>query len=163
MYILSKKGALIHAAGADFRNKGLIFPGKSGAGKSTLARQFMKRHQWKLLSDDRMVVRGGYDRFQAYGTPWPGEAGVAENLNAPVSGIFFLKQDSTNQVRELTKKEAYEKILPVVSIPWYDKNVFPEIMGFCEDMVTHNPCYEFSFIPGDGAVDALERFVSEYL
>jgi len=161
MYILSeRRGVLIHAAGADFGNKGFIFSGKSGAGKSTLAKQIIKQGDWRLLSDDRVIVRGCNNAFQAYGTPWPGEAGIAENLNALVSGIFFLKHGLSNKIREINKREACEKILPVVSIPWYDRKVFPEIMGCCEDIISSNPCYEFSFTPGSEVIDVLERFAA---
>jgi hypothetical protein len=161
MYILgTKKGALIHAAGADFMSKGFVFPGKSGAGKSTIARQFMNHSKWSLLSDDRIVVRDNENSYFAYGTPWPGEAGIAENRKVPIAGVFFLKQAVSNKIREIDKREACEKMFPVVSIPWYDRKIFPEIMGCCENITFNIPCYELSFFPGSEVVDVLERFAA---
>ena len=58
MCLLSgRDGALFHAAGLRFGDRGFIFPGKSGAGKTTLTRELIGDGRMKALSDDRMIVR----------------------------------------------------------------------------------------------------------
>ncbi|MBW1743970.1 MAG: hypothetical protein JRJ47_11195 [Deltaproteobacteria bacterium] len=85
MYYLAKRqGALFHAAGVDIKGRGYMFPGKSGAGKSTITRQLATRDHIGLLSDDRVVVRKIGEAFKAFGTPWPGEEGIAENTSVPL-------------------------------------------------------------------------------
>jgi hypothetical protein len=126
MYILARRqGALLHAAGIDIDGRGYIFPGKSGAGKSTITRQFAAMGDTALLSDDRIVVRKIDGGFKAYGTPWPGEAGIALNKSEPLSSIFFINHGSANRIKEITTQEALERLLPVTSIPWYDREVMP--------------------------------------
>ncbi len=161
MNILSKKkGALMHAAGAGIGNMGCVFPGKSGAGKSTLSRRIAACENSNLLSDDRIVVRKTDGGFNAYGTPWPGEAGVSENLSLPVTGFFFLNHAETNGIKSIRPKEALKKFFPIMSIPWHDRERISEMLMFCEDLVHCIPAYELSFKPDIEVKDVLERFFS---
>ena len=161
MYILARRhGALLHAAGIDINEKGYIFPGKSGAGKSTITRQFAALKDTGLLSDDRIVVRKIEGSFKAYGTPWPGEAGIALNKSVPLSAIFFINHGSANRIKEITSQEALARLLPVTSIPWYDREVMDKILTFCEDLILNVPIYELDFKPSTEVVDVFERFVS---
>lgn len=163
MYILApREGALLHAAGIDLHGRGFIFPGKSGAGKSTLARQFAARQELEVLSDDRIVVRKIDGAFQAFGTPWPGEEEIALNKSVPLAGIFFICHGPANKIQEIEPQAALERLLPVTSIPWYDREVLPKILQFCEDLITHIPTFELQFEPGVEVVEFVEEFVSTY-
>ena len=87
MYTLAQReGALLHAAGVDIQGQGFIFPGKSGAGKSTLSRQLVVQKELEVLSDDRIVIRKIDGVFQAFGTPWPGDAGLPGPAAAAAHG-----------------------------------------------------------------------------
>ncbi len=134
MYVLARReGAIFHAAAVNVNGKGYIFPGRSGAGKSTAARNFaLKGHE--VLSDDRIIVRKINGEFRVFGTPWAGEAGMAENKDFPLGGICFVHQDSENMLREVTPAEAVEKLMPVTSIPRYDRLTTADILALCEDM-----------------------------
>jgi hypothetical protein len=165
MYILAQnQGAVIHAAGIEINGKGFIFPGRSGAGKSTLSRLFTAREDKKNLgvfSDERMAVRKIGETFKAYGSPWPGEGGIALNKSMPLSGIFFLHHaahGTPNKIIEIKPKKALEKLLPVTSIPWYDREVMPQVLQFLEDLISNIPCFELHFTPGIEVVKFLEKF-----
>jgi|MudIll2142460700_1097286.scaffolds.fasta_scaffold03193_7 hypothetical protein len=158
-YLGVRGGAILHAAGAVLKNKGYIFPGRSGAGKSTLIRQFLAKQRGEVLSDDRIVVRMVDGTFTAYGTPWPGDAAIAANKSVPLSGIFFVSHGGDNRVREISRKEAFERLLPVTSIPWYDKEMTEKLLVFCEDMVSHVPAYELYFRPNGEVVDIVGNFI----
>ena len=162
MYVLARNGgAILHAAGINHNNRGYVFPGRSGAGKSTLLRQFAQRTGVELLSDDRIVVRRTDHSFKGFGTPWPGEAGIARNESVPLSGIFFISHGSDNRIREIGRKEALERLLPVTSIPWYDRAVMTDILAFCDDLSFHVPSYELCFRPDGEVVHVLEEFASK--
>lgn len=162
MYFLAQRqGMLIHAAGLDINGKGYIFPGKSGAGKSTLSKEFVLRNNSEVLSDDRMIIRKMNNIFKTFGTPWPGEEGIAINKSVPLSGIFFISHGSDNKIKEIDKREALERLLPVTSIPWYDQEIMTKILNFCEDVISNIPAYELYFKPGAEVVDVFEKFISE--
>jgi len=148
MYILARKnGIVIHATGFIHQGKSFIFPGKSGAGKSTLARTISGLDDMELLSDDRVAVRKSGSGYQAYGTPWPGDAGIAVNKGAKLDAIFLLHQGQDNKLRKIDVAEALKRMLPVISIPWYDRNVLKDVLTSCEGLISTVPVYELSFTP----------------
>jgi hypothetical protein len=161
MYLLAKReGALFHAAGMNLNGRGFIFPGRSGAGKSTLSRQFLNHKSIGMLSDDRVVIRKINGDFKLFGTPWAGDAGIAENKSFPLSRIFFINHSETNMIKDIKPKEAIERLMPVTSIPWYDEKKMSAILSFCEDLVFNVPAHELHFRPDSKVVDFLEKFVS---
>jgi hypothetical protein len=161
MYFLSQRhGAIIHAAGFSLNGKGYIFPGKSGAGKSTLSRQFSAKSNYEFLSDDRIIVRNIDNSFNAFGTPWPGDAGIAMNKSAPLAGIFFISHGNVNRIEKISPQDAVKRLLPVVSIPWYDRDALTGILDFCNDLIAHVPSYIFHFKPEPEAVAVFEKFIS---
>jgi len=160
MYALVERGGiLVHAAGVEMHGSGYIFPGRSGAGKSTLARQLIHAGKGEVLSDDRVVVRKVGDNFHVFGTPWPGEAGVAVNKGVPLAGMMFLSHDEHNRVVKLSGAEAVARLLPVVSVPWYDREVTEEILRFCDEFLTEVPAHELSFKPDKDIAGFLAGFV----
>lgn len=161
VHILAQnQGALIHAAGIALRGNGYIFPGPSGAGKSTLSKLLSGLKNMELLSDDRMAVRKIDGRFNSYGTPWSGDLGVAASKSAPLSGIFFTRQGLTHRIKKIGRKQAFEKLLPVTSIPWYDRSLVTEMLTFIEELVTRVPAYELCFRKDIDVGKTFEGFVS---
>lgn len=161
MYILAQKeGVILHAAGVEMHDNGYVFLGKSGAGKSTLSRELFKRRHIEVLSDDRIVVRKMRNNFMAFGTPWPGEEGMAVNKSVPLSAMFFLSHGDQNKIEGINPQKAIERLLPVVSIPWYDKEIMTNILLFCDDIIANVPSYELQFKPGEEVVDVFEKFIS---
>jgi hypothetical protein len=161
MYILSqRRGFLVHAAGFGFHDGGFIFPGRSGAGKSTLSRQFIDVPGMNFLSDDRVIIRKMENIFTAFGTPWPGDAGIAENRGLPLSGVFFICHGDRNTIKEIRPGEAVKRLLPVTSVPWYDEKTMSDILSLCEELSMNVPAYELHFRPDREVVDFLEKFMS---
>jgi hypothetical protein len=158
MYHLAyRDGILIHASGIDLDGQGLIFPGCSGAGKSTLARLFATCQAGKLLSDERVVVRGTGSGWQIFGTPWAGTENIAGNGRAPLAGMYFLKHGEHNRLRVLTAENAMERLLPALSIPWYDSEVMARIVLIGKNLVARVPVYELTFKADPGVVDFLVK------
>jgi len=155
MQFLGPHGFTVHAAGAILHSDGFIFAGPSGAGKSTITTLLSNFEEFSLLSDDRIVVRKKDGQFSMYGTPWAGEAGIAVNSQVGLRKIFFLEKGGGNVIREINPKEALEKIMPVVSVPWYDKSLLTDYLDTCGKMLEHTKTYVLSFTPNPGSVDEL--------
>lgn len=146
MYLLAPRGGLcLHAAGAVVASRGCVFPGKSGAGKSTVSRLLAGGEGTALLSDDRVIVRRRGDGFDLYGTPWAGEARVAVNGSHALEGLFFLRQSSRDAVLPLRRRDTLEKLLPVVSVPWYDDRYRDNVLGICEELIEKVPARMLEF------------------
>ena len=158
-YLASRQGLLVHAAAMAVGDACLVFPGRSGAGKSTLARQLLSEGA-SVLTDDRVILRQIDGEFRAFGTPWPGEAGVALNESRPLAGIFFIRHGSENIITRIGRSQALERLLPVCSIPWYDREAVETILGFCETLVSAIPAGEIHFRPGTPVRGLLESFIA---
>ena len=158
-YLARRDGVIIHAAGLESAGKAYIFPGKSGAGKSTLSRQFAGKGGFHLLSDDRIIVRRTDNLFTAYGTPWPGDEGIASNTSSALSGIFFISHGNSNWIEPIKPQMALEKLLPVTSIPWYEEGLMTNMLTLCADL-TNIPAYEFYFKPETGTADLFREMIS---
>ena len=156
-----QKGALIHAAGAAFPGGGIIFPGKSGAGKSSLSKQLATGKGFELLSDDRVIVRAMNGSFKAFGTPWPGEAGISVNKSIPLKGVLFLCHGSQNRIEIISRKEALERLIPTVSIPWYDKECMTNLLDLCETLISRVTVGVLHFKPDIEAICVWERFMTK--
>jgi hypothetical protein len=154
MYILAhNSGAIIHAAGIEKDGLAYVFPGKSGAGKSTISRQFRGSGDVSIFSDDRIILRRNRSVITAYGTPWPGEEEIAEDREASLAGIFFMTHAVHNSIKELTPSMAAEKLIPVISLPWYDKEMTEKTLAFCEELISIVPSYELRCRPGPEAAE----------
>lgn len=159
-HLACQQGFIVHSAGAILDGRGFVFAGVSGAGKSTMTRQFMANSQGlKFLSDERMIIRKVNGEYRTYGTPWPGDAKIAENDSAPLKGIFFLTKAGENGIVPLKPSLALRRLFPVVSCPWYDKERLPQVLDTCEKVVTEIPCFEFRFTPDERAVQTLSDFI----
>lgn len=156
-YLAVHGGGIIHAAGWASKNgRGWVFPGKSGAGKSTLAGLLSGLRGGEVLSDDRIALRDIGDTFHMYGTPWPGEGGFAVNRAARLEGLMFLTKGTENRMVGIAPSAAIFRLLPVLSIPWYDEKKVLSMMDFCENLLKQVPAYEFFFRPDPSAANFLE-------
>jgi hypothetical protein len=157
--LIGQQGMLVHAAGAVTPQGGYLFAGPSGAGKSTLTRLLGSRQMFRFLSDDRIVLRVMDGHTRMFGTPWPGDAQVAESRGAPLAGICFLNHGAKTRLQRLNPASALKRLLPVASIPWYDREATHQMLSFCERLLERYPAYELDFRPAEEELlEALSEF-----
>ena len=157
-FLARRRGILTHAAGVVENGRSFIFTGASGAGKSTFSELLALAGTGKLLSDERMIVREMAGAMRAFGTPWAGTAGIARNGDAPLAGIFFLKHAPGNRIEKLAPGDALDRLLPLLSIPWYDPDTLSRIIAFAKRLAAKVPAYELGFTPDRSAADFFWRF-----
>ena len=162
-HLASRGGVVVHSAGVrvDVGSDvvGLVLPGVSGAGKTTLSEALTAQGMGEsLLSDDRMALRVESDgRVAAWGTPWPGDAGIARNQRVPLSSLLFLVQSDEDRVIALTAGETLRRLMPVVMCPWYDRERFPGVLDTCGRIAEAVPGHELRFTRTGPVVEVLTR------
>ena len=156
-YLASRGGVLVHAAAMVAEEQALLFPGVSGAGKSTMTRSLTKDGWAALLSDDRVLLREASGGYLAYGTPWPGEAGVARNLVAPLRVILFPARAATTRFTALEPRQALERLLPATSLLWHEPELLQLQLQLLERLLRSVPAFELAWSPERGVLtDVLE-------
>ena len=173
-HLAARGGVIAHAAGAVVEGRALVFPGVSGAGKSTLSRLFAGAGLGdSLLSDDRVVLqtvagegaggegtnRRAAQTCEVWGTPWPGDAGVARNSYAPLGALLFLVKSESNEVVPLTTAVAMRRLMPVVTCPWYDAERVSGVLDSCARVVEGVSCFDLRFRADGGVVPLLTERV----
>lgn len=162
MYFLARRrGMLAHAAGVVIAGKAYLFAGVSGAGKSTFSLLLAAARAGRMLSDERVIVRSVRGRLEAFGTPWAGTANIASAASAPLAGIFLLKHGKANRIEPLEPVSAADRMLPMISIPWYDPDAAAPIVAFVKRLASRVPVHEFSFVRDGSAVSHFLKSIKE--
>ena len=159
-YLALRQGIIIHAAGMAVNGQAVVFAGRSGAGKTSLSRQLQAVDRLRCLSDDRILVRHTDDRLMAFGTPWPGEGGMAENTGAPMQALFFILHGQEPRVTSIDPQTSVKRLLPVASIPWYDREALPRTLEFCEQLATRVPAHDLHITPDIEVMDVIEDIIN---
>ncbi len=138
---------LLHAAGGSIDGQGVLFAGPAGTGKSTVSRLLGKTRNARFLSDDRIVLRRFGSKLSMFGTPWPGDAGVALNESVPLKALCFLRHGNRTELTRLEAEEARNRLLPVTSVPWYEPSLADRAHELCDFLVATYPAFDLSFRP----------------
>jgi hypothetical protein len=154
MHLLAQgRGTEVHSCGVvDDSGNGHLFVGQSGAGKTTMARLWQRERGVKILSDDRIVLRNMDDTNWMYGTPWHGEAGLADPSRAPLTRIYFLRHGGKNELLPQTKTEAVARLFACSFPPFYNREALDFTLAFFAEIVEAVPCYELNFVPDEPVV-----------
>ena len=103
-----KYGAmLVHSSAILYRGGAYLFAARSGVGKSTHTRLWQDAFggDVQIINDDKPVVRIFEDKCIAYGTPFDGGSGIANNVSAPLKAVVFLERGDSNTVRKAETPE----------------------------------------------------------
>lgn len=135
---------LMHGAVVAWKNEGYIFTAPSGTGKTTHVRLWKKYlgSDVEIINGDKPILEVKEKEIIAYGTPWAGKERLQKNCCVPVKGICFLRQDKTNSIRRLKKKEALLLLLPQIYI-MSDKEKAGRTLELFSQVLERVPVYEF--------------------
>jgi hypothetical protein len=150
------EGVEVHGCGVIAPDgRGLLLTGHSGAGKSTSSRLWSRREGARVLSDDRIILRREHGRVWMYGTPWHGDAGIAEAACAHLDGIFVLSHGHQNEIKPLSRTTASAELFARSFVPHHSTDSIEFILEFFSKVTDCVPCSDFSFVPDSTAVEAL--------
>jgi len=153
------RGAEIHACGVtNSSGRGLLFVGQSGAGKTTMARLWEGVGGAKVLSDDRIILRRAGSSFTMHGTPWHGEAALAEPASAPLESVFFLEHGAANNLLPLRGAAATTRLFACGFPPFHDRDGLDFTLTFFAELAAAVPCHELRFAPDRRVVEFVESW-----
>ena len=105
-FCLHRHSLLLHASGMIRQGAGYAFFGHSGSGKTTTTR--LSAPFATILSDDLVIIRPCQGVCTLHGVPFRGEFGESPRANqqAPLAGIFRLRQDNDHRIVPLSRSIA---------------------------------------------------------
>lgn len=148
-------GFLLHAAGALFDDRALVFAGHSGDGKTTLAK-LLEAEGVSLLSDERVAVRRTPSGFVAHGTPWAGEGNVVSTNAARLEALYLLKKSPAHEVRG-AGSTALPEILSRAIVPYYLPGIVSCILDVLASLATSVSIRELHFARKAGLTSLLRE------
>lgn len=148
------RGIEIHGCGLiDQSGKGYLFAGPSGAGKTTMARLWLAERGTEILSDDRVVLRGGDEGIRMYGTPWHGDEPLASPRHVRLARVFVLRHHDRHQITPLTPTGAVARLFAASFPPFHSAAAIDFTLSFFERLVRSVPCHELGFAPSSDVID----------
>lgn len=111
--IVSYGGIFIHSSAIIYKSKAYLFAAPSGVGKSTHTKLWKQifGDDVQYINDDKPVIRQINGKWIAFGTPFDGGSGIANNISAPLGGIIFLERSEQNSIKKLEKTSEILKFL----------------------------------------------------
>lgn len=147
------EGIFLHAATVVYKGGAYAFSAPSGTGKTTHILKWKKLlgEKVRILNGDKLFLRFSYDETVAYGNPWQGKEDLGENLNCPLKGIFVLKRDKANFLRQISEIEALKALVASTLFP-KDKEGRNKQLDLLEKLVSKVNVFELHCNMEDEAV-----------
>ncbi|MEW5985953.1 MAG: hypothetical protein AB1791_04910 [Chloroflexota bacterium] len=145
-------GLLLHAAGVVRDGYGYVFFGPSGAGKTTTSR--LAAQQATVLSDDLVILRRHptLGDYWLHGVPFRGEMTGEPRVNeqAPLKGIFRLRQDNRHYLEPLPRAAAVAELVAASPFVVRDLALSQELMVVCHRLAQSVSLQQLHFRRDDG-------------
>lgn len=147
-----------HGAGIQIANRCSLFLAPSGTGKTTLSLR-AQTSSLPVLSDEAVIVSKNGGCFVAYSSPF---GRISDGpLEAPLGGIFFLKQGTATKFSRVNPSQALARAwqdsyyrdtvfdLPNQKLRFKNRIVTPaerlKIFNLWHDLFSTIPCFEMEF------------------
>lgn len=150
-------GVEVHASGISDNGQGILFLGVSGSGKSTISKLWDEEDGVLVLSDDRIIITSRADGYWIHGTPWHGDAGLADPAAVPLEAIYFISHAPENKADRLGAGQAASQLLARSFPTFWHKEGMQFTAGFTVDIAQNVPAYQLSFAPDRSAVEYVRK------
>lgn len=137
---------LIHSSAILVKGKAYLFSAKSGIGKSTHTRLWKQLYgdEVTYINDDKPVVRIENGFATAYGTPFDGGSGIANNISAPLGGIIFLERGEKNKIFQIESTSQILQNLYFSTLHMLNKDMAFSMIDNFEQLINTTKFYKMS-------------------
>ena len=156
--MLAKRGGVVLHSSYVLTKQGeaLLFSAPSCTGKSTQAELWRKFAGAKVINGDRALIKA-QNGVTANGIFFSGTSGICENVTAPIRAIVLLRQSFANELKKVSGKEAFMRLLPQCSYYPKEEENLKLVTGILAEIISAVPIYDFGCVPEKSAVTALNE------
>ena len=109
---------LVHGAAIAIGNKAVLFTAPSRTGKTTHIKHWLHNVDGAyVINGDKPLIRVTNKQVIACGTPWAGSEQYYTNTQVPLSVVVFMERYETNEIEEISFREAYPLLLQQTYLP----------------------------------------------
>lgn len=157
-----ERGVIVHSCSwIQPEGGGVVAAGVSGAGKTTLARLVAAVEGTTVLTDDRAILTLERDGLRLWGSPWPGDAGIALPACTPLAAIVFLRHGTETAIREVSEGIALGRLLTTVALPVWNPDRLQGPLAFVERILLTTPIFEVTYPPTVAAAQWIVTTLAE--
>ncbi len=130
-------GIFLHSSAIIYKSKAYLFTAPGGVGKSTHTKLWKQNFSddVQYINDDKPVIRQINGKWIAFGTPFDGGSGIANNISAPLGGIIFLERSEQNSIKKLEKTSEILKYLYFSTIHRLKADKAEQMLKNFEDLI----------------------------
>ena len=159
---LSLGGIMIHGGAASYKGKAVLYTGPSESGKSTMSRCLRdSKYDFAMMSDERPVISLIDGVYHACGTPWPSSENIVGDYTDPLKSIMFLVQSPENRLVPISRKVAFERIMKMICIPWFDKTLVFDFINIIDNVLDKVELFEVHFKPDTDIADLIAGYLED--
>ncbi len=158
--LLQRGGLVFHASAVRVGGDALIFPGVSGRGKSTMADLWAKTGN-PVLAEESIAVLPCNGAWQCCGLPWGSRGHLADATPARLRSIYLLRHNAQNLATPLTVAGAFEAMMQVTFLPYWDNAELPKAVACLESLASQVKVFDLGFVPDARVVSMLKGAENE--
>ncbi len=127
--LAERKVLLMHGSTVAVDGQAYLFTAACGTGKSTHTRLWREvfGERAVMVNDDKPFLRFEDDGVFAYGSPWSGKHGLANNVRFPLMGICVLRRGQVNEIHRAVHEDLNVMLRHQCFVPEGD-SVIPELV-----------------------------------
>ena len=117
--LLERNTLLLHGSTVAVDGNAYLFTAPCGTGKSTHTRLWREvfGERAVMVNDDKPFLKITKEGVLAYGSPWSGKHGLANNISVPLKGICLLQRGTENEIRPLAPEYGIALLREQAHIP----------------------------------------------
>jgi hypothetical protein len=159
---LSLGGIMLHGGAVSYNDNAVLYTGPSESGKSTMSRCLRdSKYNFSMMSDERPIISLIDGKYHACGTPWPSSENIVGDYTAPLKSIMFLVQSPENRLVPISRKVAFERIMKMICIPWFDKSLVFDFINIIDKVLDDVELFEVHFKPDTDIADLISEHLAK--
>lgn len=158
--LLQRGGLVFHASAVRLGGDALIFAGVSGRGKTTISNLWTESG-YPVLAEESIAVLPCSGAWQCSGLPWGSRKEVADATPARLRAIYLLRHDAQNVATPLTRARAFEAMMQVAFLPYWDRAELEKALACLESLASQVEVFDLGFAPDARVVSMLKGAENE--